>query len=375
LQILIAERVVLELVEPPPAWTRYFEEWFGQFARWDGSAACRRITVRFADRVSLDGCRFAAPTVAARDEHVYFVPPAGGTYRIPVSALGCSEIEITATRNTRPVGFDGNILRGLIQVSLMQEGMTLVQSSSMSVGGGGTLLPAWSGTGKTNLLIEAILHGADALSDDFSILSSRGVLYSYPRPLNVFDHNCRRNPALMRRYLRSKWHWYAASRTVNGTARLASAMLDRRSLLATAVNHLAVLSRQSLSLSIAPDSVRPGARFARSAPLRRVLWLMRTASEDVHVGEGTAGEVAEAIALTLAAELPQFFSILRGWEYATGGRVPSNMRPESFHAAVAAVVRDGVRAATIRRAAVPSGVAPRELFEALRSELGFEAGG
>lgn len=79
---------------------------------------------------------------------------------------------------------------------LLKKNFTLVKSSSVSLRGKGLLFLGWSGGGKTSLLLKSLAAGGYFLSDTFSLVSSRGEVFSFNQVLQVFGRNKKEVDAL-----------------------------------------------------------------------------------------------------------------------------------------------------------------------------------
>jgi hypothetical protein len=84
----------------------------------------------------------------------------------------------------------------VLRLRFLQQGLTLVKASAIEGEGGAWLLPAWSGGGKTSLVLHALERGYALLSDTFSLVSEHGEVYPLPRPLHVFWRNVAACPSL-----------------------------------------------------------------------------------------------------------------------------------------------------------------------------------
>lgn len=154
----------------------------------------------------------------------------------------------------------------VLRLRLLQQGLTLVKASAIEGEGGACLLPAWSGGGKTSLVLHALERGYALLSDTFSLVSEHGEVYPLPRPLHVFWRNVAACPSLWahasqgeRLALGLKYLLYVLSlRSLNLSHRLA---LER-----VAVGRS---PRQLRSVLFLTQADGPGWRGERGLPLAR----------------------------------------------------------------------------------------------------------
>lgn len=79
---------------------------------------------------------------------------------------------------------------------LVPKGWCLLHASAVSLRGRNVLMPAMGGTGKTSLLIDFMMRGADFIGDDRVLVSNDGDFVSYPQKLHLLDYNFRVFPEL-----------------------------------------------------------------------------------------------------------------------------------------------------------------------------------
>lgn len=84
----------------------------------------------------------------------------------------------------------------ILRLRFLQQGLTLVKASAVETEDGILLFPAWSGGGKTSLILYALERGYNFWSDTFSLVSHRGEVYPLPRPLHLFWRNVVAAPLL-----------------------------------------------------------------------------------------------------------------------------------------------------------------------------------
>ncbi len=77
----------------------------------------------------------------------------------------------------------------IIRNLAVSTGHAFVHASGFELNGKAYIFPAWGGTGKTNLLLNYLSRGAKYLSDDLLIVSNKGYVLPYPRPLNLLHYN------------------------------------------------------------------------------------------------------------------------------------------------------------------------------------------
>lgn len=75
----------------------------------------------------------------------------------------------------------------------------LCHASSVRHRGEVLLFPAWRHTGKTNVLLDLLLDGAEYIADDWAIISSDGKVFGLPKRLNLLHYNFLAAPEIIER--------------------------------------------------------------------------------------------------------------------------------------------------------------------------------
>lgn len=172
-------------------------------------------------------------------------------------------------------GFDGLRLVGyylepLVRIRAAVRGDILVHSSSVAMGSNAILLTAWGNTGKTNLMLQLGLDGAERLSDDWTLITRDGRLHGYPRAINILNYNFAAFPEL-----KTLLSWPrrvglevdAAARIIRRRLRFADGGLTRGFDVLERLLERLVNTRVPLESGSSPAS---GYRVARAFDLRKV---------------------------------------------------------------------------------------------------------
>jgi len=88
------------------------------------------------------------------------------------------------------------LLPAVMNRILISKGWCLVHASACSFGGRNILLPAMGGTGKTSLLLDFMMKGADFIGDDKVLINKDGWFVAYQQGLCLLDYNFRVFPEL-----------------------------------------------------------------------------------------------------------------------------------------------------------------------------------
>lgn len=82
-----------------------------------------------------------------------------------------------------------NIVEALLRFVLASRDYALLHSATVVIDGQGVMLSAHTDTGKTATILRMLReHGGTFLSDDMTIVTGDGPVYSYPKPLTISHH-------------------------------------------------------------------------------------------------------------------------------------------------------------------------------------------
>ena len=86
----------------------------------------------------------------------------------------------------------------LLRKYSVQENVVFLHASSFSYNEENYVVNAFGGTGKTNLLLNVIKNGGIYYSDDLIPVTKNGMLFPYPKRLNLLYYNFTSNPYLFK---------------------------------------------------------------------------------------------------------------------------------------------------------------------------------
>jgi hypothetical protein len=120
------------------------------------------------------------------------------------------EVEIKGIENGPiVVNFDGNylsdsflcryIIEPLMRIRMNEKGYAFIHSSGVSDGKNAFLFGASKGVAKTSTILNLVGEGGIFLSDDFTILSRNGTVYSYPTTIHLFQYNIKAVPIVQKK--------------------------------------------------------------------------------------------------------------------------------------------------------------------------------
>lgn len=174
----------------------------------------------------------------------------------------------------------------VIQSLLLDKQHSFVHGAAVAIKGQGILLPGWGGTGKTSAIICLLKEVPDTtfLSDDYTIVSARGRLLSFPKAFFIYP------------YHRGLFAHLFKARHKPLVPAFLSGLLERvRTLVRPAV--MAMPRFESLARRITPEHMQvpartalPDAVFVDDVPLEKVLFVDRYSGEKPTIEELTLSE-------------------------------------------------------------------------------------
>jgi len=90
-----------------------------------------------------------------------------------------------------------DIIEPLALIHFLKKGYTFLHASAVSNNGQALVFSAFPKTGKTNAALSLIKSGYDFLSNELIIVSDRGEVFSYPRPLALYPYNLEAFPEII----------------------------------------------------------------------------------------------------------------------------------------------------------------------------------
>jgi len=197
MRLKIHDFVNIDLIDPPNKLAHFMGEELGYFQIDSGSSKQDNsdIVVRFVDELPIMGKREYISLYAGYDDVSLFVMD-GLQHKatIPFDSLE-GNCKIICEKGFDPLNIL-LLLENLLRYKFVLKEAVLIHASAVSYHGQGIIFPAWANTGKTNLLLQFLKDGANYISDDFAIIREDGLIYGYPRRLQLFDYNFSEFPQL-----------------------------------------------------------------------------------------------------------------------------------------------------------------------------------
>ncbi len=120
------------------------------------------------------------------------------------------EVQISGIEDRKTiVDFNGNffadsflvryIIEPIMRFKTNKKGYAWLHSSGTSDGKNAFLLTTCKGVGKTSSILYLVNKGGLYLSDDFTILSNKGKVYSYPTTIHFFNYNLKGCPLIKKK--------------------------------------------------------------------------------------------------------------------------------------------------------------------------------
>lgn len=187
----------------------------------------------------------------------------------------------------------GFLIEPIIRYKLNRNGYFMVHSSAISTSVGTIVFPASSGVGKTSTMLNWLHAGADFVSDDFTIISSKGV-YSYPTPISLRSYTLSVMPFLKENLQRREIFW-----------------VNMNSLISKMT-----LGYGSISHKLDVQTIFPKANIVNNSSLKGVVIFTKGSGEDVQVFKISKEELLDRLILINRFETPRFVDYLQAYDYA-----------------------------------------------------------
>lgn len=145
---------------------------------------------------SNDGCCIVVHKYYVKGNYIF----CKSRHKIVRWSLCIENIEAKPTVHFKGGVFSGMFLRKdiiepLIGFKLAQKGYSLLHASSVAIDKKGFVFAGNPRAGKTTMITNS-MGGSTFLSDDLTLLSGKGVVYSFPAPIQIFQYNLKGTPGI-----------------------------------------------------------------------------------------------------------------------------------------------------------------------------------
>ena len=124
----------------------------------------------------------------------------GGVSRIVADLKAATLPHIAKNKEERWAGMlISSILEPLLYFTLPALDHTLIHAAGLVHNNKGILIIGHSNVGKTSLALEMVMNGYSFLGDDLTILSNKGEILSFPKPVKLEGHNITERPEILSR--------------------------------------------------------------------------------------------------------------------------------------------------------------------------------
>jgi hypothetical protein len=199
-EIDLRGRAVVRLVGAGPAEIKLVRRQLGPLPVIAGPARPADVTIRFVDRLELDGpVRRLGPDAMAIGDR--FVVTRGRrksrvTVEVPVGSLGAGPATLVAERG----GHSIPLLLPILAASLLARGVAAAHASAFLVDGRGVLVSGWAKGGKSETLLAFLMHGARYVGDEWLFVDPAGpAMFGPPEPIRLWDWQLAQMPTLRTR--------------------------------------------------------------------------------------------------------------------------------------------------------------------------------
>lgn len=213
---------------------------------------------------------------------------------VPFGDMDELEIKLVYERGLSPA-FVFYIFEAVLHFFLLKSGYALVHGASFTLGGKGVWLSSWGGTGKTNLILYGLTAVDDFgyMADDWTIVSSRGVILAYPKRIRIYGYNLLEYPNLPVKSRRVKILIYKAQRGLYS-------ILPSRWL-------RIVLSKLEPKILLYPSSVRRNVKVVEEAHAYLSLLMKRSSVDEPVLGSVDVKSFVNAVLACVRFERNYFF--------------------------------------------------------------------
>ena len=110
-------------------------------------------------------------------------------FEVSISHKKCVEVAVSPILQYSLHVLYTNIIEPILRWTMVRKGYALVHAASIAVDGQAVLITAKTDTGKTSTILRAVdNYSCTFLSDDMTIVSRDGQVWSYPKPLTISNH-------------------------------------------------------------------------------------------------------------------------------------------------------------------------------------------
>jgi hypothetical protein len=180
----------------------------------------------------------------------------------------------------------------LIAFLLNQKGFVLLHASSIAYKDQGYIFPAAKGTGKTSTLLNLIKDGGVYLSNEPTLLSENGTVYSYPSFIHLYYYNFKSVPFI------------------------AGKLQNSQKIEIFLKNLVHLLSLKYVSFSLNLDAKDLFSKIGTSLPLKSLILLNKTNRDTVEINsEINRSDVIDKLVIINKFEWEYFSRLLYAYSY------------------------------------------------------------
>lgn len=228
------------------------------------------------------------------------------------------------------------IIEPLLGFKLATRSFSILHASAMAINDVGFIFAGGPESGKTASILSLNTHNNVFLSDEITILSNDGVIYSFPLPIRIYHHN------------------------LKGMTSISHELTPQQKLEARIKHYVYILS---LGYAKFPISIRTDELFKRigeAYPLRCLILFTRMVGKNLDVTEiGNKKELVERLALITKQQFPYWFKYVTAY---------SSVYPSSQVASYSKLMREHLSKA-LEKVACYEIKAPLKFSESQRVEF------
>ena len=257
-----------------------------------------------------DDCRLVDNKYFVKDEYLY----CRDRYKVVRWRLAINGLEDKTVVHFSG-GFWGEhvlkefIIEPLLGFKLAPRGFSILHASAMAINGAGFIFAGGPKTGKTASILSLNVHDSIFLSDEITVFSNDGMVYSFPSPIRLYHYDLKGITPHHR-------------------------MTPQQKLEVKIKHYIYLLSLGYAKLPLCINAEELFERMGGVYPLRCLILLTKTGSEDIDVTEiANKKELAERLVLINEQQFPYWCKYVSAY---------SSVYPSSQVASYSPVMRDNL---------------------------------
>jgi hypothetical protein len=212
------------------------------------------------------------------------------------------------------------VLEPIIRMNLIANNdIVMLHSSAVGTKEGVLVFPAWGGTGKTNLMLELLSEGYDFYGDDLVLINQKGQVFSYLKPLNLFDYNLKAFPHIkLNKSLRTIFVKVTRN-IINNLYKVCRFFFNQRSLIIRVLGILLDYSKPASNIKIDVSKLFPNIKKGNNSKAHIAFFLVKSSNDSLEYRKiNNIGELTNKIIGCHNYEWKKFEDIYYIYQFSSG---------------------------------------------------------